>query len=244
MNEPREGIWGDGGHLPVPLLAPLPVRGSVPRLTPAEQQRLEKLPHAMAQRARRRCPPGVRDEIDWEQVAVEGHLGLWKAEQTFDPVRGARYVTWAMACVLRAVLESARLQQRLSRGDQVRVSRLVREDAEIPPALLPVLSYDASRWRDSDALAFRVETWLEHKIDPSDALGEFETDHDRETLLSALLAALRPTERFVIIRRYWDGATQLEVARDLQRSPTRVSQREQDALAKMRAEAARLGVTG
>lgn len=244
MTEPREGIWGDGGHLPVPLLAPLPVRAPVPQLTPAEQERLEKLPHAMTQRARRRCPPGVRDEIDWEQVEVEGQLGLWKAERTFDPARGARYVTWAMACVLRAVMEAVRLGQRLSRGDQVRVSRLVREGSDIPPELLSALSYHTAVYRNYERYDAYEELWLDGMVDPGDALGDFETDHDRKTLLSALLAALRPIERFVIIRRYWDEATHREVARDLQRAPTRAAQREQEALAKLRAEAARLGLTG
>src|SRR4051794_40792829 len=205
--------------------------------------------------ARRVC---LYYDEDVEQVAL---LGLIRAVDRFDPSRGNGFSTFAVPTIVGEVrrylrdhsrlirypraLHDLRLKLRRTEAEMARASGRTPTVAELAEGLNVPLEQitelmaaeEHCRPRSLDALlgaGAEDDPWTlqDHLGEPDRKLERVEA----EIAWTQILDQLGPQMKRVILLRYFQGLTQLEVSRAMRCSQMHVSRLERQALARLRAQ--------
>ncbi len=186
-------------------------------------RRHRNMVHGLAHRLRREL--SIHGEVD--DLIAFGFSGLLEAQHRFDPQRGVRFQTFAYHRVRGAMLDGVRKMSGLPRRAQDRR----KADAQVAPTAAPS-SLDKAFARIGASLTGPAplqgrygDESPESRLLRSESVGE---------LLTAL-SRLSPRERLLIRRRYFEGCSLDEVARELGVSTSWASRLHTTALAKLRA---------
>ncbi|HPU00300.1 MAG: sigma-70 family RNA polymerase sigma factor [Firmicutes bacterium] len=190
-----------------------------------------------------RMAPHSGEREDYFQA---GMMGLLKAAQRFNPARGVKFITFALAWVEgemrlyrrrtgsplkvgRSLLEQSR---RLHRCREQMVQDLQREPT--------VGEIAAAMGMAPEEVALVMDSYLPLSPLEEEAMADGEGRSDEERLLERLalgegMMKLTPLERRLIVLRFFDELTQAETARRLALSQRQVSRFEKRILHRLRA---------
>ncbi|MCX7779296.1 MAG: FliA/WhiG family RNA polymerase sigma factor [Negativicutes bacterium] len=199
---------------------------------------------------------GLPQYIDKDDLTSSGFFGLLDAIERFDPDRGFKFETYAVARIRGAILDSLRaqdwlpssLRQKAKQYEQVVAqleSRLGRsaEDEEIASALgittaqLHVLlnQLNASTLVPLDEFV-RTETPNSEFINPTQRIEEDEV----KEILAEAIDKLPEKERLVLSLYYYEGLTLKEISLIMKLSEARISQLHTKAIFRLRGSLSRL----
>lgn len=196
------------------------------------------------------CAARLRDKgVEYDELVQAGCVGLILACDRFDPGRGFRFSTYAVPLIL------GEMRRLFREGGSVRVSRRIRDLAKrareymdektrqgAPPTMGEVADFLGVQ-REEAALALsstrtpvsltesgEEETGREQAVPvPDDAIAV----GDRLALQQAL-HSMQEKDRALILRRYFQGKTQTQTARELGMTQVQVSRREKKILLTLR----------
>ena len=196
------------------------------------------------------CAARLRDKgVEYDELVQAGCVGLILACDRFDPGRGFRFSTYAVPLIL------GEMRRLFREGGSVRVSRRMRDLAKrareymdektrqgAPPTMGEVADFLGVQ-REEAALALSStrtpvsltesgdeETGREQAVPvPDDAIAV----GDRLALQQAL-HSMQEKDRALILRRYFQGKTQTQTARELGMTQVQVSRREKKILLSLR----------
>ncbi len=203
--------------------------------------------------------------LDYEDVLSSGTIGLIEAVERYEPSKGVKFETYAIARVKGSIIDTLRSLDRLPRS--------VRQKAKAADSAVNELTIDLGReptdQEVADALGLTVEAYLKHLVaaswvtvsldsigatDPDDTSGPAEVaiaDPDaeditlgleRQELIGELGGAIRELperEQLILSLYYKDELTMREVSKVLEISESRVCQLHARALTRLRGGLAR-----
>jgi RNA polymerase sigma factor FliA len=186
--------------------------------------------------------------LDVDDLVGDGCVGLIRAVDSYDPLRGPMLETYARRLIVGAMLNGIRRMDPVSE----RARRLVRDGENQRYALaaargeVPSLGEMEGRFpgyvRALAAAHWGVPLSLDAPLPkgealPDDAMGDpagiFERRSERAALASQI-ARLPERQREVVVRHYFHGASLRAVGRRLAISPQRASQLHLTAIAKLK----------
>lgn len=220
----------------------------------AARRELIERHRGMVPRTRERTVPNVPPWIDPEDLIGEGFVALTRAVDQFDPARGIKFTSYAIAMIRGGMLEMLRRQDWVPRSvrDRQKLANTARSAVE---ARYGPQGVTDARWAQAAGVA-DVDAWYALYAAASvlqvasleDVMGDGEQEElDPLVLASAVkgkdpdpsdLAAgawerealhvrigwLPVMERTVIQAYYFEGLTLKQIARDLGRSESRAHQ--------------------
>ncbi len=204
--------------------------------------------------------------IDQDDLESHGVLGLLDALEKFDPDRGVKFETYAVARIRGAILDGLRswdwapqtlrkkareierayqeVEGRLGRAatDEEVAAELgitVQELAEILDDLnrSSVLSLDDVIFPEADAGMLRVHNVADESSPDPETWAYWQ---DRKAVLIEAISKLPEKERLVVNLYYYEGLTPKEIAMVMNLSPSRISQLHQKAILRMRGRLGRM----
>ncbi len=209
-----------------------------------------------------RLAMGLPSHIDVDDLASYGILGLLDAIEKFDPRRGVKFETYAIARIKGSMLDGLRaldwipasLRQKareIEKEYQVLESRLGRpaKDEEVAKSLglsneefhkrVASLSgtslvYLEDIWfgADDEEGGFRAIDMIPDATVPE--LGSGIEAAETKRLLAESIDSLPEKERLVVSLYYYDGLTVKEIARVMNVSPSRISQLHTKAILRLK----------
>ena len=252
------------------------------RKATAEQSEQQRLNAVLWERFTADHDPGVREQLilqyaplvkyvmgrlaislpailDYEDILSSGTIGLIEAVERFDPTKGVKFETYAIARVKGAIIDTLRALDRLPRS--------VRQKAKAADQAITALTTDLGREPQDTEVADRLEiplaTYLKNIVDASwitvsmDAGSSADGEDDgpkemaisdpdadditlgveREELIGELGASIRELpdrEQLILSLYYKDELTMREVSKVLEISESRVCQLHARALTRLR----------
>lgn len=212
-----------------------------------DEQVRELLPlvRRMARRLKRMVP-----SLDVDDLVGDGSIGLIRAVDSFDPLRGPQLAEYARRLIVGAMLNGIRRMdpvseraRRIVRDGENRRYALAASRGDVPSAremevLCPgyrraVAAAHCGQPLSLDAPLPRGEALLQDWSDDPARIVEWRSER---AILAALVADLPPRQREIVRRHYFEGASLRAVGRRLAISPQRASQLHLSALAKLRRE--------
>ncbi len=205
--------------------------------------------------------PGI---LDYEDILSYGTIGLIEALDRYDPSKGVKFETFAIARIRGAIIDALRALDRLPRSVRQKAKRL----DQVTSQLTNELGREPTDEELALALGMDLETFHQTLIDtswvtvsldglldrdeqtdtgmtdlPADPNQEdFTLDIERRQLREALARAIRslPEREALILSLYYrDELTMREIAEILEISESRVCQLHARALSRLRARLAR-----
>ncbi|MEE8421790.1 MAG: FliA/WhiG family RNA polymerase sigma factor [Dehalococcoidia bacterium] len=202
--------------------------------------------------------------LDYEDILSAGTIGLIEAVERFDPEKGVKFETYAIARVKGAIIDTLRALDRLPRS----VRQKAKAAAEAVNSLTVDLGREPTDQEVADLLDIPLATYLKNIVEASWVTismdvgsasdGEDEapqeiglTDPDqvditlgveREELIRELggsIQELPEREQLILSLYYKDELTMREVSKVLEISESRVCQLHARALTRLRASMAR-----
>ena len=197
---------------------------------------------------------GGRGELADDLFQV-GCVGLIKAIDNFDPAHAVRFSTYAVPMI------AGEIRRYLRDNSALRVSRSMRDTAYRVLQMKEKLTAEQGREPDVDAIARALELPRSEVVFALDAIcdpvslyepvfsdsGESLTVMDQvgdsrsgdeqwleQIALSEALRALTEREKRILSLRYYDGRTQMEVAKEVGISQAQVSRLEKAAIARIK----------
>jgi len=202
--------------------------------------------------------------LDYEDILSYGTIGLIEALDRYDPSKGVKFETFAIARIRGAIIDALRALDRLPRSVRQKAKKLDQVTAQ----LTNELGREPTDEEIALALGVDLETYHQTLIDtswvtvsldglldrdeqtdtgmtdlPADPNQEdFTLDIERRQLREALARAIRalPEREALILSLYYrDELTMREIAEILEISESRVCQLHARALSRLRARLAR-----
>jgi RNA polymerase sigma factor FliA len=205
---------------------------------------------------------GLPSNVEFDDLVSFGVFGLMDAIEKFDPLRGIKFETYAIARIRGAILDGLRSNDWVPRSVRQKSRELERICAELENRL----GRSASDQEISDAMGISVhefyqllsevscttlssldELWLVHSNDDDtvrvldlvrnneseDPLHQVEMEEIKTTLANAI-DCLPERERMVIALYYYEGLTLKEIGEIMEISESRVSQIHTKAIFRLR----------
>lgn len=209
-----------------------------------------------------RVAMGLPPNIDPEDLNSYGIFGLVDALEKFEPDRGVKFETYAIARIRGAVFDGLREQDWVPRTVRQKARRLEQTiarlearlgrsatDAEISEAMNLTLEEYAALLTEiqGTGLVSLDEWWSDGDDDKGLTLGELIHDpaaenpgaaveaEEVEKLLGQVIDALPEREKLIITLYYYEGLTLKEIGRVLGVTESRVSQLHTRAIVRLRA---------
>lgn len=215
----------------------------------------------------------ARSGVSLPDLIQEGNIGLMRAAETFDPSRGFRFSTYAVAWIRQAITRAIERQGRTIRVpsyviQSIRKLHRIESDIMSECGKEPTIDELAKRANLSREQVMKLLEASEGLVSLDDcvkdsgttALLERLTDataedpevgalkRECEEFVEKLVASLSPQEKLIIERRFGltdgDTATLQEIGRQLHITRERVRQLETRALKKLRIAATRNRLEG
>ncbi len=215
----------------------------------------------------------ARSGVSLPDLIQEGNIGLMRAAETFDPSRGFRFSTYAVAWIRQAITRAIERQGRTIRVpsyviQSIRKLHRIESDIMSECGKEPTIDELAKRANLSREQVMKLLEASEGLVSLDDcvkdsgatALLERLTDataedpevgalkRECEEFVEKLIASLSPQEKLIIERRFGltdgDTATLQEIGRQLHITRERVRQLETRALKKLRIAATRNRLEG
>lgn len=149
--------------------------------------------------------------VNREDMISEAWLGAIAAVDQFESARGLKLQTFAEHKIRSRILDFLRSADTVSRRERSKI----KAGDSTAPVIVPLSK--AADFRDSRA---------------QELIGRLEGRSDLRVYLHR--AKLTRRQRFVLKRRYWNGARDREIASEIHVSESRVSQLHARAIAKLR----------
>jgi RNA polymerase sigma factor FliA len=205
---------------------------------------------------------GLPSNVEFDDLVSFGVFGLMDAIEKFDPLRGIKFETYAIARIRGAILDGLRSNDWVPRSVRQKSRELERICAELENRL----GRSATDQEISEAMGISVhefyqllsevscttlssldELWLVHSNDDDtvrvldlvrnneseDPLHQVEMEEIKTTLASAI-DCLPERERMVIALYYYEGLTLKEIGEIMEISESRVSQIHTKAIFRLR----------
>jgi RNA polymerase sigma factor for flagellar operon FliA len=203
--------------------------------------------------------------LDYEDVLSSGTIGLIEAVERFDPTKGVKFETYAIARIKGAIIDTLRSLDRLPRS--------VRQKAKVADQAVTQLTADLGRTPSdqevAEELGLPLEQYLKQIVDASwvtvslDVIGgsgdgdddgpgdvpiadpdaeEVTSGLERDEMIGDLASSIRELperEQLILSLYYKDELTMREVSKVLSISESRVCQLHARALTRLRASLAR-----
>ncbi|MCL5238115.1 MAG: sigma-70 family RNA polymerase sigma factor [Nitrospirae bacterium] len=189
------------------------------------------------------------------ELISDGNLGLFKAVKLYDPSLGYKFSTYAQIKIENAIIDGLSERQLISIPEKLR-SKYRRVRKAIDQHVLlngqePDIKTISTKTGFNEKLVVHILT-LPHAVSPNDdskvkhALesftdfrNSFEDDFYRRELLHKALDTLTPRQRYILERRYGlsarsGGATQAEIAKELNTTADSIWLSEKRAMNKIR----------
>lgn len=194
--------------------------------------------------------------VDKDDLVSNGFFGLLDAIEKFDPTRGIKFETYAVARIRGAILDAIRaqdwvptsLRQKAKQYEQTLAfleNKLGRSatDEEIAQALGITLNdlYTLLNQLNASTIVpleefVKSETPSSHQINPSE---QIETE-DVKNSLAKSIDKLPEKERLVVSLYYYEGLTLKEISLILKLSEARISQLHTKAIFRLRGALSRI----
>ncbi len=198
---------------------------------------------------------GKKDKAD--DMFQVGCVGLIKAIDNFDTSLNVRFSTYAVPMIV------GEIRRYLRDNNIVRVSRSMRDIAyralqikerevklnQDEPSIdfianelnLPPKSVMIALDAISDAVSLNEPVYNDgsETVRVMDQIADYKTDSDtmlEKFALSSAIVRLSPREKEILLMRYYDGKTQIEVSEEVGISQAQVSRLEKNALANIKKE--------
>jgi RNA polymerase sigma factor for flagellar operon FliA len=205
---------------------------------------------------------GLPSNVEFDDLVSFGVFGLMDAIEKFDPSRGIKFETYAIARIRGAILDGLRSNDWVPRSVRQKARELERTCVELENRL----GHSASDEEICDAMGITAndfyqllsevscttlssldELWLVHSNDDDsvrmmdlvpnqeseDPLFQVEMDEMKSTLAGAI-DSLPERERMVIALYYYEGLTLKEIGEIMEISESRVSQIHTKAVFRLR----------
>jgi RNA polymerase sigma factor for flagellar operon FliA len=205
---------------------------------------------------------GLPSNVEFDDLVSFGVFGLMDAIEKFDPLRGIKFETYAIARIRGAILDGLRSNDWVPRSVRQKSRELERICAELENRL----GRSATDQEISEAMGISVhefyqllsevscttlssldELWLVHSNDDDtvrvldlvrnndseDPLHQVEMEEIKTTLANAI-DCLPERERMVIALYYYEGLTLKEIGEIMEISESRVSQIHTKAIFRLR----------
>ncbi|HHV79708.1 MAG TPA: FliA/WhiG family RNA polymerase sigma factor [Firmicutes bacterium] len=216
-----------------------------------------------------RLSTGLPSHVSMDDLYSEGLLGLIDAIEKFDPSRGVKFETYAVARIKGAILDGLRRMDWLPVHTRQKIRQLEKAYSELQSKLNRFPSdAEVAAYLGMDMKAFHEllqnasiactisleDSWfesdrggldaLDFTPDPSapDPLSWLELEAEKEDLMAAI-DSLPEREKLIIALYYYEGLTLREIAEVLQVSVPRVSQLHARAVLYLRAKLLKLWET-
>lgn len=187
------------------------------RAKAGDKQALEEL-FELNERLHYRMANMYGNPNNFEDIVSVSRLGLYKAYQTFDPNKGAKFITYA-----RKVMENEIFQY--FRKDKKR-----KDEA----------SLDEIIYTDKDGDEFTLHAYLE--ADPS-TTPEYQLEvAENIAMLHKALWKISARKRCIIVNKYFRGKTQKELSEQLKISQSYISRIERSALKELKREMEKINI--
>jgi RNA polymerase sigma factor FliA len=199
------------------------------------------------------------NHVDRDDLVSHGTIGLIKAVDRFDPRRGAKFETYAIAVIRGAVLEALRQEDWVPRSVREKARRLQTtvgqleiqlgrppEEEEIAEALevsreeydrilaevsvITLTSIEAALDAEGDGAIRPMDASLESSGAPDRAFDDVE----KREILMAAVEQLPDREKLVIALYYQEGLTLKEIGKVLEVTESRTCQLHTQALLRLR----------
>jgi RNA polymerase sigma factor for flagellar operon FliA len=205
---------------------------------------------------------GLPSNVEFDDLVSFGIFGLMDAIEKFDPLRGIKFETYAIARIRGAILDGLRSNDWVPRSVRQKSRELERICADLENRL----GRSATDQEISDAMGISIhefyqllsevscttlssldELWLVHSNDDDtvrvldlvrnndseDPLHQVEMEEIKTTLANAI-DCLPERERMVIALYYYEGLTLKEIGEIMEISESRVSQIHTKAIFRLR----------
>ncbi len=203
---------------------------------------------------------GLPNIMDFEDVLSYGTLGLIEAVDRFDPTKGVKFETYAIARIRGAIIDALRSLDRLPRSVRQKARQIEKATVELettfgrPPTTAEVadhLGVSVDKYQNMLIDASWTTVSLDGLLDNqnygeggapveledvnahSEVIGGIERDETGRILAEAVIN-LPERERLVVSLYYQDDMTMKEVSRVLSISESRVCQLHARAVSRLR----------
>ena len=212
-------------------------------------------------KSRERVIPRVPVKIAGEDLDQEGFVALVNAVDEYDPRRGVKFESWAIAKIRGALLEHLRHEDWATRGVRTKQKRLRLAEQQLAQRRGPQNVNDAALARElnlslDDYYRLYDAANVMQVVSMDDALGDTEGDSDALVVeesvrsrepdphLAAILksqrqamkqavACLPHLERAVVVLYYYEGWTLRRIANHINRSESRAHQLHSQAVGRL-----------
>jgi RNA polymerase sigma factor FliA len=205
---------------------------------------------------------GLPSNVEFDDLVSFGVFGLMDAIEKYDPLRGIKFETYAIARIRGSILDGLRSNDWVPRSVRQKARELERTCADLENRL----GRSATDQEISDAMSISVpdfyellsevscttlssldELWMVHSNDEDsvrvldlvrnndseDPLHQVEIEETKSTLATAI-DCLPERERMVIALYYYEGLTLKEIGEIMEISESRVSQIHTKAIFRLR----------
>lgn len=173
----------------------------------------------------------LQRQLDWffdvDVLENEAELAVWRAAQTYDPDRGAAFLSWATRQFRIALIEELRRQSPWTRNQRDKIQARIAAGGELEGWMHAPLPLDTGVVLADD---LSLEDVLEDATQPQNF-----NQADLRSMLEPALRCVPIREREIIHRFYFEGQPLLDIAASMGINPGYIDHLKRKGMDRLRA---------